>query len=200
MGGCLEGSSEECISESSLAALGCNEIQLPLSLIGGLNPPYPIAECVVVPDQTNVETQAEIEKGLYFFYTGGLFGEYMRYVIFQDGELRLLRSEDEFRAIYAPIESPEEALSYVLAVTNLSALYGLEYSPAYTYEVGTIEDTYVTSETDGYKLHLFHEAVFGCGPHWISEVQMHVSAQGIIREVSSRPLFRDANQDDLCID
>jgi hypothetical protein len=199
-GGCLKDSSGRCMSESSLAALGCDEIQVPSSLIGGLYPAYPIAECRLIPDQTTVETQAEIEKGLYFFYTGGLFGSYVRYIIFQDGEFRLLKSEDEFRAIYAPVETPEEALSYVLAVTNLSAYYGLEYDPAYAYEVGTIEDTHVTPEPDGYKVHLFHDSVFGCGPHWISEVEMHVSAEGIVQEMSSKPLFRDPNQDDLCVD
>jgi hypothetical protein len=121
-------------------------------------------------------------------------------VIFQDGELRLLKSEAEFRAIYAPVETPEEALSYVLAVKNLSAYYGLAYNAAYKYEVGTIEDTPVSLEPDGYKLHLFHDAVFGCGPHWTSEVEMHVSTEGVIRELSGKPIFRDPNQDELCID
>ena len=71
---------------STLAALGCDEIQATHSLVGGLNPAYPIAECVIIPEQVNAETQAEIDKGLYFYYTGGLFGRYIRYVIFQDGE------------------------------------------------------------------------------------------------------------------
>jgi hypothetical protein len=197
---CLKDSSGQCISDSTLADLGCNEIQVPTSLVGGLNPSYPMAVCQIIPDQAKAEIQAEIEKELYFFYTGGLFGSYIRYVIFQDGEFRLLKSEAEFRAIYAPLETPEEALSYVLAITNLSAYYGLAYNPAYEYEVSTIEDTYLTVEPDGYKLHLFHDKVFGCGPHWISEVEMHVSAEGVIRELGGKPIFRDPNQDDLCID
>ena len=198
--GCLKDSSGQCTSESTLAALGCNEIQVPPSLLGGLNPSYPIAVCQIIPDQAEADTQAEIEKGLYFFYTGGLFGRYVRYVILKEGEFRLLKSEAEFQAIYAPVETPEEALSYVLAVTNLSAYYGLAHDPAYKYEVGTIEDTHVTLEPDGYKLHLFHDAVFGCGPHWISEVEVHVSTEGVIRELSRTPIFRDPNQDDLCVD
>jgi hypothetical protein len=198
--GCLKDSSGQCMSDSTRAALGCDEILVPPSLLGGLHPAYPIAVCELIPEQAQAETQAEIEKGLYFFYTGGLFGRYIRYVIFLDGEFHLLKSEDEFRAIYAPVETPEEALSYVVAVTNLSAYYGFAYDPAYTYEVGTIEDTHVTPDADGYKLHLFHEAVFGCGPHWTSEVDMHVSTEGIVREVSSKPIFRDPNLDEVCID
>ena len=197
---CLNDGSGQCMSDSTFAALGCDEILIPPSLLGGLHPSYPMAACELIPEQATAETQAEIDQGLYFFYTRGLFGRYVRYVIFQHGEYRLLKSEDEFRAVYAPIETPEEALSYVLAVTNLSASYGFAYDPAYKYEVGTIEDTHVTLEPDGYRLHLFHEAVFGCGPHWISEVEMHVSTEGIMREMSSKPIFRDPNIDDLCVD
>jgi hypothetical protein len=198
--GCLNDSSGQCMSESTRAALGCDEIQAPPSLLGGLNPSYPIAVCQMIPNQIKAETQAEIEKGLYFFHTGGLFGNYVRYVIFQDGAFRLLKSEEEFRAIYAPVETPEEALSYVLAVTNLSAYYSLAYNSAYKYEVDTIEDTHVTPEPDGYKLHLYHDGVFGCGPHWTSEVEMHVSTEGVVQEIGRKPIFRDPNTDELCID
>jgi len=91
-------------------------------------------------------------------------------------------------------------LSYVLAVTNLSAYYGLAYDSAYKYEVDTLEDTYVPAEPNGYQLHLYAEGVFGCGPHWTFEVELHVSADGIIQEVTRQPIFRDPKQDDLCID
>jgi hypothetical protein len=190
------------MSESSQAALGCDEIQAPSSLLGGLHPAYPIAVCQVrlTPDQTRVETQVEIEQGLYFYHTGGLFGSYIRYVIVQDGAFRLIKSEDDFRDIYAPIETPEEALSYVLAVEKLSAYYGLEYYSGYKYEVDTIEDTYVTSEGEGYKLHLYSYELSGCGPHWTSEVDLQVTKEGLVREISRKPIFRDPHQDELCIE
>jgi hypothetical protein len=182
-------------------ALGCDEMQAPSSLIGGLQPAYPIAICQVHPgpDQTR-EMQAEIEQGLYFYYTGGLFGSFIRYIIVQDGAFRLIRSEDEFREIYAPIETPEEALSYVLAVENLSAYYGLAYTSGYKYEVDTVEDSYVTSEGNGFRLHLYDYQLAGCGPHWTSEVEMQVTLEGIVQELGRKPIFRDPNQDELCID
>jgi hypothetical protein len=187
--------------ESSRVALGCDEMQAASSLIGGLQPSYPIAVCQVRPgpDQTK-EMQAEIEQGLYFYYTGGLFGSYIRYVIVQDGAFHLIKSEEEFRDIYAPLETPEEALSYVLAVENLSAYYGLEYTSGYKYEVNTVEDTYVTSEGEGYTLHLYSYQLAGCGPHWISAVDVHVTREGMIQEISRTPLFRDPHQDELCVD
>ena len=93
-----------------------------------------------------------------------------------------------------------EILSYVLAVRNLSAYYGLQYDPAYEYEVDTLEDTYVTSNAGGYLVHVFHDQAFGCGPHWITEVDVYVSVEGNIEERSSRHIFRDPIIDDVCFD
>ena len=185
-----------------LANFGCNEIQAPSSLIGGLEPSYPIAICAVQyrPNEATAELAAEIDSGQFFYYTGGLMGSYIRYIIYQNGEFVLLKTEEDLRKLFAPIESPDESLSYVLAVRNLSAYYGLHYDSAYEYEVDTVEDTYITSDTDGYLIHLFHDQPFGCGPHWVSEVDVHVSVEGNIEERSSRQSFRDSNLDDLCVD
>lgn len=195
-----------CKSDSPLAAYGCDEIREPSSLIGGLTPSYPIATCVVhlVPGtgriETSAETRAEIEKRQYFYNAGGMLPAYIRYVILRDGGFQLIKTEDEFRDIYAPIESPEEALGYVLAVKYLSAYYGLEKNPDFVYNADTIEDTYVTSESAGYRLHLYFYEVFGCGSHWTSVVEIHLSREGIIREISRTPVFRDPDEDGMCVD
>jgi hypothetical protein len=188
--------------DTLLANFGCNEIQTPSSLLGGLNPSYPIAICVIqyISGEATEELAAEIESGQFFYYTGGLFGTYIRYIIYQNDEFVLLKTEEDLRKLFAPIESPDEALSYVVAVKNLSAAYGIQYDPAYEYEVDTIEDTYVTPDTDGYLVHLFHDQAFGCGPHWVSEVDVHVSVEGNIEERSSRQLFRNPDLDDVCFD
>jgi hypothetical protein len=188
--------------DETLADLGCNEVQAPSSLIGGLNPAYPIAICVLryIPGEGSEELTDEIESGQFLYYTGGLLGNYIRYIIYQNGEFVLLKTEADFRQVFAPIESPEEALSYVLAVRNLMALYGLEYDPAYEYEVDVVEDTYVTPEAGGYLVHLFYDQVFGCGPHWTSAVDMRVSVDGNVEEAASQPIFRDPNLDELCVD
>ena len=188
--------------DALLRDFGCQDIQAPSRLIGGLDPAYPIAICAIqpMPGETNEELAAEIESGQFFYYSGGLFGSYVRYIIYQNGEFVLIKAEEDFRKVFAPIESPDEALSYVLAVKNLSAAYGLQYDPAYAYEVDTIEDTYVTSDADGYLVHLFHDQAFGCGPHWTSEVDVHVSVEGIIQERNVRQIFRDPNLDEVCFD
>ena len=63
-----------------------------------------------------------------------------------------------------------------------------------------IEDKYVTTEADGYLVHLFYDSVFGCGPHWTSAIDVHVSTDGSMEELSSTPLLRDPNLDELCVD
>lgn len=191
-----------CSAESPMAALGCDEIEVPSSLLGGLEPSYPIALCMINPmsEEMHPDTQAELDNGQFIYITGGLFGVYIRYVIHKDGKFVLLKTEEEFRKTYAPIDTPEEALSYTLALTNLSAYYGLTHDPAYKYEVNTIEDTFVVSETDGYRLHLYTYQEGGCGPHWISAGDVHLTNEGIIQEINWEPLFRDPEIDDLCID
>ena len=191
-----------CDPSHPLGALDCDGISAPPNLFGGLEPSYPIAICEVDVAYGNAsdETKAEIEAGEYFYYAGGLSGKYVRYVIFRNGEFILLRSEKEFLDVYAPIESPEEALSYVLAVTHLSAYYGIVTYPEYKYAVNTIEDTFVTATADGYDLLLYAYAEFGCGPHWTSAVMVHVSGAGVIQELSRTNVFRDPNLDDVCID
>lgn len=188
--------------DSLLADFGCSEIQAPSNLLGGLEPSYPIAICAIgyIPGEGTEELTAEIESGQFLYYTGGLFGIYVRYIVYQDSEFVLLKTEEDFRDQFAPIESADEALSYVLAVKNLSAYYGLQYLPGYEYEVDTIEDTYSTPDAGGYLVHLFHAQPFGCGPHWTSDVDMRVSADGTIEEQSSRALFRDPQMDGLCVD
>ncbi|MDQ3005825.1 MAG: hypothetical protein M3R47_10645, partial [Chloroflexota bacterium] len=181
---------------------GCNDILIPSNLMGGLEPAYPIAICQIdlyAGAQTpNIES--EIEQGEFISHLGGLSRSYIRYVVFQNGEYRLLKTKDEFRNVYAPIESPEEALSYVLAVTRYSASYGLVYDPSMEYEVGRLEDTHVSSESDDYILHLYFHQFYGCGPHWTSVVDVHVSFEGAIKEVAQTQVFRDPNLDDLCVD
>lgn len=201
--GCPAGTSDQpCGANSSLSDFGCNDILIPSNLMGGLEPAYPIAICQIdlfAGAQTpNIES--EIEQGEYIYHLGGLSRSYIRYVFFQNGEYRLLKTKDEFQNIYAPIESPEEALSYVLAVTRYSAYYGLEYDPSMEYEVRTLEDTHVISESDGYILHLYFYQFYGCGPHWTTAVDVHISFEGAIKEIAQTQVFRDPNLDELCVD
>lgn len=141
-----------------------------------------------------------IAEGQYFYNTGGLIPRYVRYVIFRSGQFELVRTEDELRNIFAPIETSDEALSYTLAAKNLAAYYGLKANSKYRYFVDEIEDTYVKTTTDGYLVHLFHYKVFGCGPHITSIVDIRVTAQGLVEEVRKESVYKNPSEDDVCVD
>jgi hypothetical protein len=187
-----------CTNDSPLLALGCNQIEAPSNLLGGLDPSYPLAICYGIEPEADPLARPETR-----LLRGGGFsmGYYLRYVILLNGEAQILQSEEGFLSVYAPIESPEEALSYVLAVKELDAYYGLQYNLDNRYEVDTIEDTHVTyDESDGYQVHLYYYEFFDCGPHWTYEVVVSVTINGFIQELSRTPVFRDPTEDGTCID
>lgn len=188
---------------NAFTELGCDEIGQPSALLGGLEPSYPIAVCVIPftpPDEVTTDIETELQNGQFLYATGGLFPVFYRYVIQRNGEFVLIKTEEEFRNVYAPIESPDEALSYVLAVRNLGAYFGIEKVAGYEYEVNVLEDTHVVPDGDGYLLNLYHYQLFGCGPHWTSVVNIHLASDGTLQELSVEPVFRDPNEDGLCVD
>ena len=193
-----------CETGSPLADLGCDEIRKPSNLLGALDPSYPIALCLVMPDLNTEEPGAEnarmLAEGKYFFHIGGMFPIYVRYVIFRDDQFELVEKEDEFRSIFAPIATREEALSYALAVKNLSAYYNLEPNSRYQYFVDEIEDTYVEETPGEYLVHLFFYEEFGCGPHLTYDLDVNVTTQGYVKEIRREPVFKDPAEDDLCVD
>lgn len=184
-----------CEADSPIAALGCDEIRQPSNLLGALDPAYPIALCIVIPHPAGQELE-----GKYFFNIGGRLPRYVRYVIFRDDRFELVETEDEFRSIFAPVTGPQEALSYALAVRNLSAYYGLGPNLRYQYFVDEIEDTHVEETADGYLVHLFFYQVFGCGPHLTCAVDVNVTTQGQVKELDRKPLYKDPLEDSLCVD
>jgi hypothetical protein len=193
-----------CEGDSPLAALGCDRIRKPSELLGGLEPSFPIGVCLVEPYRNTDEPESADARmpaeGEYFYRTGGLYPIFVRYVLFGDDQLRLIETEEEFRGIFSPIDSPDEALSYALAVTNLSAYYNLEFNPDYEYFVNELEDTHVDVVEDGYIVHLYRYQAFGCGPHNTSAVDLLITNQGSVEEVAREAVYKDPSEDDLCVD
>ncbi|MCP4601044.1 MAG: hypothetical protein GY847_11050 [Proteobacteria bacterium] len=194
----------DCETGSPLADLGCDRIRKPSNLLGALDPSYPITLCLVFPYRNTEEPGAEnarmLAEGKYFFNIGGVDPAYVRYVIFRNNQFELVETEDEFRSVFAPIATPEEALGYALAVRNLSAYYNLEPDPKYEYFVDEIEDTYVEETTGGYLAHLFFYEVFGCGPHLTYAADVEITTQGDVKEISREAIYKDPSEDDLCVD
>ena len=183
-----------CPWESPVADLGCSRLNKPSDLLAGLNPQLPLIQCRIT------STRSQPNPRDYFYRTGGLLPNYIRYVVYKDGKFVLVKNQDEFKRIFAPIESANEALSYALAVKNLQAYYGQQANPDYEYFVDKIEDTHVVKNREGYSLNLYEKKVFGCGAHPISVVNVVVTPEGDVREVSRKEVYKNPDEDNLCVD
>ncbi len=193
-----------CQPDSPLRALGCHEIREPSALVGFLEPEHPVIYCVLHPSLDPGNPFAEIERlreeGRYIKEQGGLDPIFFRYAIARQGEYAVLETAEDFQAVFAPVESPEEALSFALALTNLQAYYGQSFDPELEYFVDRIEDTHVETVSGGYEVQLFHYAEFGCGPHPTSSVVVRVATDGTLDELSRQNVYKDPAEDNLCVD
>jgi hypothetical protein len=178
-----------CQSGSPLAALGCDLIEMPF---GRLEPSYPAAICW--GDRGN-------EGRCHFVAAAGVGHSNFCYVVFQDSQFVLVGTEDEFRELFAPVETEEEALNYALAVmtgrrtpawNSLRQYYGLQLNPELEYAVDVLEDTHVETTVDGYLVHLFLYDEWDCVDHPdIYAIDLHVTFQGYIEQVSKEVVFND---------
>ena len=187
-----------------MAAAGCTYLEEPSYLLGNLEPSWPIITCVVVPsrgaDRPGKAIEQMKEGGEYISWEGGLDPWFYRYAIYQDGEYEIVATEEAFRERYAPIDSPEEALGYALALTNFQAYYDLEYDLELEYFVDRLEDSHVEGVPGGFDVHLFYYQEFGCGPHPTSAVVIRVGQDGSLEQISVEEVFKDPTDDTLCVD
>lgn len=192
----------KCQPDSQLWKLGCPRLEAPSPPnLGNLEPDYPLMLCVFNPyDDRGKPIRQLWEEGETIKERGGLDPLYYRYVIYKDGQFVLLKTQDEFKETFAPVESREEALSYALALTDLEAMYRLEYDSSLEYFVTELEDTHVQEIEGGYEVHLYEYYELGCGPHPTALVIVRVGAEGSLEEISRTQVYKNPADDELCID
>lgn len=190
--------SYECNEQSPLLKIGCNSIAKE-DLLGGFTPNYPTVYCdYFFPEH---EEQVDVPPKECFSTTIMINGAACsRLVIFKDNNYQVIKSIDELKILFAPVDSPEEALSFVLAVTKNYAQYGQTRNNNYVYDVQKLEDTYVETIADGYIVHVFYTPGIGCGPFETEAVEVKVTRDGQIEEINRIPVYRDPANDMLCVD
>jgi hypothetical protein len=192
--GCSEQNSRlECPPTSPLAAFGCDQLRSTGDLAGGLQPDYPMRMCIVFGPEHLPERE-------YLYNEGCLMPQFVRYVIWKDGQYRLLRTTADLQQAFGPIDSQTEALSYAIAATCLAARYGLETQSDLRYFVPRLEDTHVAPTSDGYRVHLFDYQFCGCGPHTHFAVDVLVTREGQVQELDRQKIYEDPAEDSLCVD
>lgn len=178
--GCVQPLQESC---PELAALGCDEIGLPSFYLGGLQPPLTVLECV--------HARGEPPNRQYFKQPAGLDNRYRSFVIFQDGAFRLIIKKSEFKEIFAPVESADEALSYAMAISSLGARFDIDPNANVEYLVKEIEETHVSETPDGYLVRLFDWShKMGCDTHTFYAVDVLVTREGDVREVAREAIYK----------
>ncbi|RKZ62706.1 MAG: hypothetical protein DRR08_05305 [Candidatus Parabeggiatoa sp. nov. 2] len=211
--GCKTGKTPELEGcENLRAQMGCDKLIQPDALWGAVTPAYPMVLCLILPDsrrypnspdfasKLSEEIIKQIEKEGYFSRGQGRKRRYTRYVILQDGQFQLIKNIDELQKMFAPIESPQEALSYVLMATPFSAHTGQKINPAYRYYTDVIEDTHVVATKDGFEILLYTYRNFGCGSHPTSTIRVTLRLNGMISYPSQRIAYANPAEDNLCVD
>lgn len=166
-----------------LLALGCAEIRSPRFYQGGAQPPYPVMECISAAEASH--------DPQYFKQPSGLDPRCRTYVVYQDGVYRLIIKKSEFREIFSPVESAEEALGYAMAMTSLQARFDIDPDDPVEFLVPVIAETHVEDTPDGFLVHLFdwdHE--MGCATHPFYAVNVLVTPDGEVVEVQRQEIYR----------
>lgn len=168
---------------TELIALGCAEAQGPGFYTGGLQPPYPIIECI--------HADGEAPDPAFFRQVNGLDTRYRTFVIYQEGTYRYLIQKSAFQALFAPVESPEEALSFAMALTGFGARFDLDPDAEVEYLVDAIAETHVETTPEGYLVTLFdHAQQMGCDTVPFYTVQVLVTPEGQVQEVAREEIYR----------
>jgi hypothetical protein len=179
----------DCLPESALAALGCEQI-MPASSLADLTPNYALANCLT--------TQAPAQTLMtHFEQSGCMQPAFIGHVVYKDGAFALVSTETEFRELFAPVNTAGEALSYAVAITNLHADYENE-NPLFNHLSVDVKNTQVLETSAGYEINLFTSVTprCGCGLHTTDMVKLLVTRDGEIQRLQSIPAY----QFEACLD
>ncbi len=176
-----------CEEGSPLFNAGCNTISK-LPLLGGLSPNYPIALCTLEIDREFAFV--ELPPNECLDADGFMTTFCNRYIIYKDNNFQLVKSMDEFRKLFAPVDTPNEALAFVLAKDGrFTAQYDQKKQDDLIYLVSRLEDSYVETVTGGYIVHVFFTPLFGCDMFTTDSAKVKITHDGQIEKIDYFPIY-----------
>ena len=182
----------DCSSIGLEDNFSCQEIMAQYDL-GGLSPKVPIVACNVLLKDDGMD------KGIV--RQGCLYPMYRRYIIIDEGKYRPIEDKEGFIQYFAPVESPEEALAFAVALTNSRAAHNMTLPEGnMIYSVSSIRTTYVERIDAGFKVHLFYQQFCGCGNHPYFSIDYAVTRDGEVNEISSEKIYENPELFGLCVD
>ena len=183
----------DCSSIGLEERFSCENIKIPDDL-GGLSPNVPIVECTFISKNwTGEEDEGIVREGC-------LRPEFRKYIIIEDGEYRLIGSKEEFVRSFAPVESPEEALGFAVALTTAYTDYDITIPNGARTFTSEIRTTYVEEGDGGFNVHLFDAQSCGCGNHPYYSIDYIVTFAGEVNQTSSEKVYENPLFIGLCVD
>jgi len=191
--GCvIDGSRLNC---SRLAEhFACYEISNASEALAGLDPQLPIVECYRrIIDGVD---RGSDQKGLV--RVGCMLPAYRNYIVAINGDFRLIKSKEEFAALFAPVQSPEEAMAFAVALTDSFPLYDRVVPQGYFAVSPAAAPSSIEEKNGAFAVHLFDRPICGCSTHPYYAVDYLVTKEGNVTELSRWMVYDSNNQ--ICFD
>jgi len=143
---------------------------------GGLKPKLEMAEvskhCIECSDCLNRQNLNEINEACEFC---------VNLIVKQDGQYVHVKSDNELKKLFAPIEDEEEAVSYVSIITGTYPMYDFEQFKNMKYLVNNFNRTYASRQKEGFETVTFDYDIFCCAPHNYNLTRCFVDFNGNVK-------------------
>jgi hypothetical protein len=191
--GCfVDGYNLDCSNLGLDQRFGCIWISNASAALGNLSPTLSLVECHIRSEDYDFNSSEGIVR------EGCMMPMYRRFIAMQDEEFKLISTKEEFKSLFAPVETKEEALSFAVALTSSFPKYDVSAPEGYFPVASPIKPTYVEETDGGFKVHLFDYDVCGCGTHPYYAIDYSVTRAGNVTELSRQKVY-DSNMT-ICFD
>lgn len=189
-----------CEGSPAIKPLRCSRAELELDeSLAGLSPRRAIARCDL-PLSIARNIPPDDDRGVVF--EGGMAGVLRQYLVVEGGKFQLVQTAAEFRALFAPVDSPDEALAFAVALTVARSVRELRPPAGARMLAGELRGTSVEPRPGGFAARLFQHRTHGCdgcGPHELFAVDYLVTRDGDVSELAEQIVYEDP-PDPACID
>ena len=131
-----------------------------------------------------------MNSGQVIYSAGCMLRTDIAYIVFNGNDFTLLKTKEEFRNFFIPLDSSEKALSYTAAITGKEAKYGFGIIGG-RYLSFVIEDSYAKEVDGSYIVHLYGYEACGCGLHPYYTLDYSVAKNGTVQELSRQNIWED---------
>jgi len=185
----------DCTAAQIEKRFSCLELGEVPDYFRSLTPAAPMLECFFEAENiSNNESEYVQYKGC------GMLPLYSKYLVYYQGEIQELRNKTDVKKFFSPIETPQEALALVSALTGYIPKYEVIIPSGFVKMINQIVPSYTKSNGQNYEVRLFSYKCEGCGNHPYFFVNYEVTRSGDLSELSREDIYRDPKEDNRCQD